>query len=166
MHCVLAADHSSSDAAAAWARGRGFAKLQYGLITHLRAYSLPPATTQSVCKNARRRQEGTLQYLEMMASEADRLYSEGQSDRYEVDYHVDNYASASGDSGYGGAQCCPLVVDAICLAAILGSIAGASVLIARTMQIEITNVRRKRSLPFTEFVIEGKCAFATYTCHM
>ena len=102
----------------------------------------------------------------MMASEADRLYSEGQSDRYEVDYHVDNYASASGDSGHGGAQCCPLVVDAICLAAILGSIAGASVLIARTMQIEITNVRRKRSLPFTEFVIEGKCAFATYTCHM
>ena len=79
--------------------------------------------------------------------------------------HSGGYSGHSGHSGHGD-KCCPLVVDAICLAAILGSIAGASVLIARTMQIEITNVRRKRSLPFTEFVIEGKCAFATYTCHM
>ena len=86
-----------------------------------------------------------------------------------VDYHVDSYASASGNSGsgYGGAQCCALVVDAICLAAILGSIAGASVLIARTIQIEITNVKRsvpftgepagrKRSLPFMTFFLEGR----------
>ena len=73
--------------------------------------------------------------------------------------HSGGYSGHSGHSGHGD-KCCPLVVDAICLAAILGSIAGASVLIARTMQIEIT-MTRKWSLPFNEFVLEGKRAFAT-----
>ena len=146
MSCNVTADRSSSDARAV-ARARGLAKLQYGLITHLRACS-PPSGSQSVCKNALWRPQCSNAYLEMMASEPGVSYS-------------DNYASASGSSGYGGEECCPLVVDLICLAAILASIAGASVLLARVIQIEImTNGRRKRSLLSETYFLEGKHAFA------
>ena len=52
------------------------------------------------------------------------------------------------DYGYGD-HCCPLVVDTICVAAIVFSIAGASLLLARVIQIEIDPPRRrKRSLLF------------------
>ena len=52
------------------------------------------------------------------------------------------------DYGYGD-YCCPLVVDTICVAAIVFSIAGASLLLARVIQIEINPPRRrKRSLLF------------------
>ena len=37
-------------------------------------------------------------------------------------------------------QCCPLVVDFLCLAAILGAIAGATVLVARASQIELCSI--------------------------
>ena len=77
--------------------------------------------------------------------------------------HSGGYSGHSGHSGYHEDKCCPLVVDTLCLVAILGSIAGATVLIARTIQLEITMAtggpgRRKRSLPFTEFLLEGKHA--------
>jgi hypothetical protein len=62
-------------------------------------------------------------------------------------------------SGYGGhsggyddhkeEECCPIVVDLICLAAILGALAAATVLLGRVIQIEITG-RKKRS--FMSFV--------------
>ena len=58
--------------------------------------------------------------------------------------------------GYHDDKCCPLVVDFLCLAAILGAIAGAALLLARVIQIEIMAGRRKRSLPFKSFVHEGK----------
>ena len=65
------------------------------------------------------------------------------------------HGHSGGSSGHGD-KCCPLVVDPLCLAAILLSIAGASVLLARTIQIEITTAApNKRSL-------EGKRAFATF----
>ena len=81
--------------------------------------------------------------------------------------------SGSGDSGsgvdrsdhYGGHsghyhedKCCPLVVDTLCVAALLGAIAGATFLLRRTFQIELCNLagqginncvgrrRRKRAL--------------------
>ena len=81
---------------------------------------------------------------------------------YGVD-HKDHYGGHSGHSGYGHSgggyheeKCCPLVVDFLCLAAILGAIAGAALLLARVIQIEIMAGRRKRSLPFKSFVFEGK----------
>ena len=37
-------------------------------------------------------------------------------------------------------QCCPLVVDLFCLAAILGAIAGATVLVARVTEIELCSI--------------------------
>ena len=55
----------------------------------------------------------------------------------------------SGHSGYGHEdKCCPLVVDLLCLAAILGAILGASLLLARVIAIEITppGRRKKRSI--------------------
>ena len=55
----------------------------------------------------------------------------------------------SGHSGYGHVKedkCCPLVVDLLCLAAILGAILGASLLLARVIAIEITGRRKKRSI--------------------
>ena len=39
--------------------------------------------------------------------------------------------------GYHDDKCCPLVGDPLCLGAILLSIAGATVLLARVIQIEI-----------------------------
>ena len=74
--------------------------------------------------------------------------------------HKDHYGGHSGHGHSGGGyhddKCCPLVVDALCLAAILGAIAGAALLLARVIQIEIMPGRRKRSLTFKSFVVEGK----------
>ena len=69
-------------------------------------------------------------------------------------------------------KCCPLVVDKLCVLAILLSIAGASIFLARTFQIELCNVngadvntpcvtgRKKRALGYYEeqlqLVLEGK----------
>ena len=76
--------------------------------------------------------------------------------------HSDHYG---GHSGYGGYheedKCCPLVVDFLCLAAILGAVAGAALLLQRVIQIEIMAPgKRKRSLYSVgrkqTFVLEGK----------
>ena len=48
------------------------------------------------------------------------------------------YHHHSGD--YHDDKCCPLVVDALCLAAILGAIAGATVLLQRAIQVELCMV--------------------------
>ena len=62
------------------------------------------------------------------------------------------------DFGYGD-HCCPLVVDTICVAAIIFSIVGASLLLARVIQIEIDPPRRrKRSLLFGSHE-EGKSVY-------
>ena len=58
-------------------------------------------------------------------------------------------------------KCCPLVVDPLCVGAILLSIAGATLLLARTFQIELTMVRRKRSLPYKSYLLEGKLIVIT-----
>ena len=55
-----------------------------------------------------------------------------------------DYGSHSGIGSYHNEKCCPLVVDFLCLAAILGAIAGAAVLLARVFQIELTGRRKKR----------------------
>ena len=56
----------------------------------------------------------------------------------------DHYGGHSGYHHHSGSyhddKCCPLVVDALCLAAILGAIAGATVFLSRTFQIELCNV--------------------------
>ena len=57
------------------------------------------------------------------------------------------YYGHSGNPGHSGynmkEECCPVVVDAWCLAALLGSIAGATLLLIRTFQIELTMVGRR-----------------------
>ena len=58
---------------------------------------------------------------------------------------IDHYGGHSGyhhHSGYGyhDEKCCPLVVDALCLAAVLGAIAGATALLQRTFQVELCRV--------------------------
>ena len=73
--------------------------------------------------------------------------------------HSGGYFEHSGHSGGGYGhkdQCCPLVFDALCFAVILSSIAGASVLLSRVIQIEIMAGRRKRSLPYKSCLLEGK----------
>ena len=56
----------------------------------------------------------------------------------------DHYGGHSGYHHHSGSyhddQCCPLVVDALCLAALLGAVAGATVFLARTFQIELCNL--------------------------
>ena len=77
-------------------------------------------------------------------------YSDSASDR-----HSGGYGS---HSGYGQKEaCCPLVVDFLCLAAILGAIAGATLLLSRVFQIELTMLagRRKRSAEFLP-LLEGE----------
>ena len=41
-------------------------------------------------------------------------------------------------------ECCPLVIDYLCLALILGSIAAATVFLNQVIQVEIMMVRRRR----------------------
>ena len=49
-------------------------------------------------------------------------------------------------------QCCPLVVDFLCLAAILGAIAGATVLVARIFQIELCSINGVNIRPVVDGV--------------
>ena len=67
--------------------------------------------------------------------------------------HSGGYHSGHSGGGYGHSsggygkkdECCPLVVDALCLAAILGAIAGAALLLNQVIMLEITPPgRRKR----------------------
>ena len=59
----------------------------------------------------------------------------------------DHYGGHSGHhSGYHHEHCCPLVVDALCLAAILGAVAGATFFLARTFQIELCNLAGQNNL--------------------
>ena len=51
----------------------------------------------------------------------------------------DHYGGHSG-SHHHSEHCCPLVVDALCVAAILLSIAGATTFLARSFQIELCNL--------------------------
>ena len=44
------------------------------------------------------------------------------------------------DHGYGKEECCPLVVDLLCLAAIMFAIAGATFLLQRLLMIELCMV--------------------------
>ena len=57
--------------------------------------------------------------------------------------HHDHHGGHSGyhhHSGYHEDHCCPLVVDALCLVALLGAVAGATTFLARTFQIELCNL--------------------------
>ena len=60
------------------------------------------------------------------------------------DHHGGHSGYHHHSGSYHDNKCCPLVVDALCLAAILGAIAGAAVLLARVFQIELTGRRKKR----------------------
>ena len=53
-------------------------------------------------------------------------------------HHSDHYGGHSGH--YHEEKCCPLVVDTLCVAALLGAIAGATFLLSRTFQIELCNL--------------------------
>ena len=53
-------------------------------------------------------------------------------------HHSDHYGGHSGH--YHEEKCCPLVVDTLCVVALLGAIAGATFLLTRTFQIELCNL--------------------------
>ena len=55
-------------------------------------------------------------------------------------YHQDHYGVHSGGNDYHSEKCCPLVVDALCLAAILFAIAGATLFLSRVFQVELCMV--------------------------
>jgi hypothetical protein len=57
-------------------------------------------------------------------------------------------------SGYGhmDEECCPLVIDLLCLAAILAALAGATVLLGRVIQIEITGLGKRSFMSFLDNV--------------
>ena len=73
-----------------------------------------------------------------MSELTDRLYD--YSSGSGVD-RIDHYGGHSGyHHGYHEDKCCPLVVDAMCLAAILGAIAGATALLQRVFMVELCMV--------------------------
>ena len=86
------------------------------------------------------------------------------------DGHSGSYSGHSFHSGYGEVEgCCPLVVDILCLTAILGAIGGAAVLLARLIQVELCRLadgtivnapcnrrRRKRSRGLLHSLLLGK----------
>ena len=83
-------------------------------------------------------------------------YDDSASDRWDGEHG--GYGSHH-DHGYGKEDCCPLVVDLLCLAAVLFAIAGATILVQRLIMVELCmvdgaavtlfvaecRVRRKRS---------------------
>ena len=81
-------------------------------------------------------------------------YSDSATDRHSG--YSGDYGGYGSHSGYGQKEaCCPLVVDTLCLVAILFAIAGAAFLLMRLIQIELTMVpanprRRRRSLVFRD----------------
>jgi hypothetical protein len=83
-------------------------------------------------------------------------HSDGYSTGYDgySDYGHSGYdASSLGghDVGYGHKEeCCPLVVDLLCLITILAALAGATVLLGRVIQIEIVKGRRRKRDIFAE----------------
>ena len=54
--------------------------------------------------------------------------------------HYGGHSAYHEHHDYHEDKCCPLVVDALCLAALLGAIAGATLLLQRTFQVELCNV--------------------------
>ena len=78
------------------------------------------------------------------------------------------HSDLSGHSGFRQDKCCPLVVDPLCVAAILLAIAGATVLLLRLFTIELCRImgvvinepcpnpggRKKRSIEY--LMLEGK----------
>ncbi len=68
------------------------------------------------------------------------------------------FDSGYGDysSGYGGKEdCCPLVIDAICLFVILAAIAAAALFLERVINIEIMmgkSRRKRRSSSYTDYI--------------
>ena len=89
---------------------------------------------------------------------------------------VDRFDHYGGHSGYHhhsghyhDDKCCPLVVDTLCVAALLGAIAGATFLLARTFQIELCNLagqginncvgrrRKKRAIGHDETLLGKHC---------
>ena len=101
-----------------------------------------------------------LQYASFSSSDP---YAESSFGFFKKDKDHSGTAVHSGyGHGYHDEECCPLVVDLLCLNAILFSIAGAALLLSRVMEIEITMVRRRRSLPYKSCVLEGKLNFLRY----
>ena len=81
--------------------------------------------------------------------------SDGSFKFFKKDKHHSGHGHS--DYDYHDEECCPLVVDLLCLAAIIVSIAGATFLLSRVMQIELmTKRKRRRSVSYTSYLLEGK----------
>ena len=82
-------------------------------------------------------------------------------------YHSGHSGGGYGHSsgGYGKKdECCPLVVDALCLAAILGAIAGAAALLNQVIMLEImTGKRRRKKRSNVGYVGDSSIAYAIHS---
>ena len=88
-----------------------------------------------------------LSYPRVDESEISGSFISGHDYDSDVDYHNDHYGGHDGNDD----KCCPLVVDPLCLLAILAAIAGAAVLLQRVLQVELCMVDGN---PVTLFVAE------------
>ena len=90
-----------------------------------------------------------LSYPRAEESEISGSFGSGHGYEYDsdADYHNDHY----GGHDDNDEKCCPLVVDPLCLLAILAAIAGAAVLLQRVFQVELCMVDGN---PVTTFVEE------------
>ena len=72
----------------------------------------------------------------------------------------DHYGGHSGYHHHGGEyhddKCCPLVVDALCLAAILGAVAAATVLLQRVFMVELCMVNNAAVTLFVQNCRTGR----------
>ena len=79
--------------------------------------------------------------------------------------HSSGYGHSGHSGGYGKKdECCPLVVDLLCLAAILGAIAGASLLLNQVIMLEImTGKRRRKKRSNVAYVGDSSIAYAIHS---
>ena len=83
-------------------------------------------------------------------------YSYGGTDVSRNDHYGGHSGYHHHSGSYHDEKCCPLVVDAVCLGAILLAIAGSTVFLARTFQIELTGRRKKRFAESGGRLLNGK----------
>ena len=76
-----------------------------------------------------------------MSGQRDSLYDYSSGSGVDrIDHYGGHHSGYHEHHDYHEDKCCPLVVDALCLAAILGAIAGATVLLQRVFMVELCMV--------------------------
>ena len=75
-----------------------------------------------------------------------RIVSVKMSGPLSLDYWLDDQYGSLSSSGYGKEECCPLVVDFLCVIVLVAAIAGAAFLLNQVLSYS----KNQKSIPYVE----------------